>query len=305
MDRYFPQSALADRLALVISSQSALPDNFLTTLDAMAVRVRHDDPQQGISADHIGVPDVLILSLDSIEEIDAFVLLAARAREIHCPIIFITPLELVDTLPDPLWQGCQSILVDPDIADVAAALALALSAQPGLLADVSRDLDAARLQRLADEVGRIARTLSSLSAAAPEADPGLADMRPDFTADPVGGDDGGLSARHIRNMIRARRLRDRYFDSHLFADPAWDMLLDLMAARLERAQVAVSSLCIAACVPPTTALRWIKMMTQNGVFERLSDPNDRRRVFIRLSDDAAQSMTRLLSEMAASSDLLI
>jgi DNA-binding MarR family transcriptional regulator len=76
------------------------------------------------------------------------------------------------------------------------------------------------------------------------------------------------------------------------------MLLDLMAARLERIQVSVSSLCIAACVPPTTALRWIKMMTDQGLFERVADPVDGRRIFIRLSDSAAQAMTRLLSAMA-------
>jgi len=36
------------------------------------------------------------------------------------------------------------------------------------------------------------------------------------------------------------------------ADPAWDMLLDLTAARAESRAVSVSSLCIAAGVPTTT-----------------------------------------------------
>jgi DNA-binding MarR family transcriptional regulator len=102
-----------------------------------------------------------------------------------------------------------------------------------------------------------------------------------------------------------RRLRDRYFDPGLFADPAWDMLLDLMAARQERVQVAVSSLCIASAVPPTTALRWIRMMTENGLFERVSDPVDGRRVFIRLSDAAADAMTRYLGGVRSAQERLI
>ena len=73
------------------------------------------------------------------------------------------------------------------------------------------------------------------------------------------------------------------------------MLLDLMAARVERVQVAVSSLCIAAAVPPTTALRWIKTMTDVGLFERASDPEDGRRIFIQLSDKAANAMANYLS----------
>jgi len=73
------------------------------------------------------------------------------------------------------------------------------------------------------------------------------------------------------------------------------MLLDLTAARLERRQVAVSSLCIAAAVPPTTALRWIKTLTDQGIFVRIADPSDGRRVFIELSEEAAGEMIAYLA----------
>jgi len=98
-------------------------------------------------------------------------------------------------------------------------------------------------------------------------------------------------------MIKARRLREHYFEAELFADPAWDMLLDLMAARLEGMKVSVSSLCIAANVPPTTALRWIKTMTDNVIFERRADHLDKRRVFIDLSDRAMESMIELVRHL--------
>ncbi len=65
------------------------------------------------------------------------------------------------------------------------------------------------------------------------------------------------------------------------------MILDLMAARLAGQRVSVSSLCIAAAVPPTTALRWIRQLTERGVFSRIDDPADGRRVFIELTDEAA------------------
>ena len=68
------------------------------------------------------------------------------------------------------------------------------------------------------------------------------------------------------------------------------MLLDLFAAELERAQVSVSSLCIAAAVAPTTALRWIARMTEAGLFERRPDPFDRRRAFMGLSRRASLGM---------------
>lgn len=99
-----------------------------------------------------------------------------------------------------------------------------------------------------------------------------------------------LDAAAIRDMIRARRMREHLFGHGLFADPAWDILLDLTAARLEGRAVAVSSLCIAAAVPATTALRWIKQLTDAGLLRRVADPEDGRRVFIELTDRAARAM---------------
>jgi DNA-binding MarR family transcriptional regulator len=70
----------------------------------------------------------------------------------------------------------------------------------------------------------------------------------------------------------------------------WDMLLDLTAAHAEGQKVSVTSLCIAANVPATTALRWLSQMVEAGVFRRAADPMDRRRVFIELSDASITAM---------------
>jgi len=110
---------------------------------------------------------------------------------------------------------------------------------------------------------------------------------------------GAWSAKEVRNVIRLRRLREQFFANDLFADPAWDILLDLMAARLEGTRVSVSSLCIAAAVPATTALRWITTMTDNGMLERQLDPKDARRVFIELSEDTISRLESYFTEIRA------
>lgn len=102
-------------------------------------------------------------------------------------------------------------------------------------------------------------------------------------AGPRGFDSG--RAKQVRRLIRKRRQRDQFFPSDLFADPAWDMMLDLYAAHYERREISVSSLCIAAAVPATTALRWIKTMVDDGRFVRVADPDDGRRIIVSLSDD--------------------
>ncbi|RDS78616.1 MarR family transcriptional regulator [Alteriqipengyuania lutimaris] len=110
---------------------------------------------------------------------------------------------------------------------------------------------------------------------------------------PGGGGAPGLpDPRRVRATIRKRQLRARFLESSLFADPAWDILLDLTAARAEGRRVSVTSLCIASGVPPTTALRWIALMTDQGLLRREQDVADRRRAYIGLTDEAVEAMAR-------------
>ncbi len=191
-------------------------------------------------------------------------------------------------------------------ADWVATLAVLGIRREPVLHEVAAD-DSMRLQRLAEEVQRIARTLADLVGNDPVPLQGFSDGFIGYRAEPVRYVAPGsvVTAGDVRAIIRLRRMRDRYFRSDLFADPAWDMLLDLMAARLERIRVAVSSLCIAAAVPPTTALRWIKTMSDNGMFVRVADPEDGRRVFIDLSDGAAAAMTAYLNATKAAGGLAV
>ena len=91
-------------------------------------------------------------------------------------------------------------------------------------------------------------------------------------------------------------MRSRYFAEDLFADPAWDMLLDLLQAEISQLRVPVSGLCIAAAVPATTALRWLKTMVSKGVLIRRADPHDGRRVFVELAPEASQALRRYFAE---------
>jgi hypothetical protein len=108
----------------------------------------------------------------------------------------------------------------------------------------------------------------------------------------------------VRSILKARRMRAKYFDARLFADPAWDMLLESYAAEIGRYRTSVSSLCIGAAVPPTTALRWIKTLETKGLLVRAHDPHDGRRVFISLSDRALKQMDALFSA-APTEELLL
>lgn len=63
------------------------------------------------------------------------------------------------------------------------------------------------------------------------------------------------------------------------------MLLDLFVATRLRRLVSVWSVCMAAQVPGTTALRYLQRLVDQGAVIRTPDPVDRRRVNVRLSDE--------------------
>jgi hypothetical protein len=209
----------------------------------------------------------------------------------HFPAIICSPLPLVDRIMARITDPSVELLVDPSPVERAAALAFAVALKPSgnRLHDISGEPGVAKLRQLSDEVSRIAATLARLS------------TNPAATAierpEPAGGEIPSVSLDTVRQVIRARRLRARYFDETLFADPAWDMLLDLFQAEIAQHRVPVSSLCIAAVVPATTALRWIKTMTDAGLFQRRADPHDGRRVFVELSPKASEGMRRYFAEL--------
>jgi len=100
-----------------------------------------------------------------------------------------------------------------------------------------------------------------------------------------------------RMLYNERRQRDRFIGRDYFSDPAWDIFLDLYIAEREERPVSVSSLCIAACVPPTTGLRWIKLLTDEGRLVRIADPSDGRRFYVRLSREMSESLTLYLTSI--------
>ena len=218
--------------------------------------------------------------------------LARLAGSGEAAVVATAPPSMIDLLFARLDQGSAQILIDPDDAMRAGALSLALANvdRPSRVSDVGRD-NAVRLRQLSDEMGRIAATLARLSSTPDETAPAVLRLiEPPKDAPP-------LSVDVVRSVIRSRRLRARFFTEELFADPAWDMLLDLIQAELAQHRVPVSSLCIAAAVPATTALRWIKSMTDAGLFVRRADPHDGRRVFVELSPQASAAMRGYFAEL--------
>lgn len=236
----------------------------------------------------------LELDRDGGEEMDALISQVSHdvSRGLYAAVISST-VQLLDRVSASVDEDEVEVIVDANDFERTTALALAISrtTTPLRVSDIGADNSAERLRQLSEEVNRIAATLSRLSAGPSTSPKALRELPP--------GEIPRVSADTVANVIRARRLRSRYFSEELFADPAWDMLLDLLQAEIRQHRVPVSSLCIAAAVPATTALRWLKTLVSQGLFIRRADPHDGRRVFVELAPDTSLAMRRYFGEVGA------
>jgi DNA-binding MarR family transcriptional regulator len=265
--------------------------------------------------------DLLLIDLPSIMEryaqtLSEIALYLIRYRSFA---LIWTNMELLEEAYAKLPPEQCQFLVDGSEFDAIPYLTGAITrGAMDQLHDNSRDGEFGALHKISDELAAFAQTLARI---ADQDDGDKGNMVSDkpvtfrpapagtfhaFTPpDPVAKPDITLDAVAIREIIKLRRMRDNHFKADLFADPAWDILLDLMAARLEGKSVSVSSLCIAAAVPPTTALRWVTGMTESGMLVRRMDPKDARRVFIELSENTAEKINVFFASVRGRSGFVI
>ncbi len=256
-------------------------------------------------------PDARAATLAALARIDV------RAARSGARMVVATTRAALDAVFGCLDQSRPEILVDASRGERAVALGRVMAGKPNArLRDLSED-DRLTLLRLTEQVGELTERLERLGTVGTAADGSAFRFEsPEAAFRGFGPEDAEPSTlrrtrpplpdpRLVRRIIHHRQIRARFFDAALFADPAWDILLDLTAARAEHLRVSVTSLCIASGVPPTTALRWIGQMIDAGLLERVEDETDRRRAFIALSDKAADAMARYFAELEAEGAKLV
>ena len=233
-------------------------------------------------------------------ELCQFDMLAARNGT---RLILSTTIEALDAVFGSFTQSEAQFLVDPFHADRVIALGQLLAEIPGARVRELSEEDRMVLLRMTEQVNQIARKIDGFERQTLVGDSQkISAFSFGNQEDSFGCDSNRVfrstrpplpEPRLVRQIIRQRQLRGRFFD----ADPAWDILLDLTAARAEHSRVSVTSLCIASGVPPTTALRWISQMTEAELLQRVEDETDRRRAFIVLTDKAADAMAHYFHQV--------
>ena len=243
--------------------------------------------------------DIVAIDVPSVSgaEMAALVRLDERAVRSGAQLIVLTSEAALEDVFGCLERSHPQIVIGGRQSEGLIALGAALARLQGRRVREMDEEDRLAFLKLTEQLGRLSDRLDRFESGTAR----LESPAPGFKGE---GGDGRRRARPalpdarlVHRIIHQRRLRGKFLLPDLFADPAWDILLDLTAARVEHRRVSVTSLCIAAGVPPTTALRWIGQMLDLGLLVREQDDQDRRRAFIDLSEDGAAAMARYFAAL--------
>lgn len=94
----------------------------------------------------------------------------------------------------------------------------------------------------------------------------------------------------VQAAKRERARRAVYLPSELFTEPAWDILLEMYSLELVARPVTESLLTERSNVPPTTSIRWMKMLEVARLIIRTPDPDNPADVRVVLTSEGISAM---------------
>lgn len=114
----------------------------------------------------------------------------------------------------------------------------------------------------------------------------------------VGREDRETLTSRAQRLLTSRRIRKRYFQSEIFGEPAWEILLALYVTEETGARLTMTKLAEGIEAPLTTVVRWVKALEEQSLVKRVEHPTDRRTIFIRLLETGQKALDEYLAAIA-------
>lgn len=106
-------------------------------------------------------------------------------------------------------------------------------------------------------------------------------------------------AERAEKLLKWSRIKAEHLNlgTGLFSDSCWDMCLDIYICDLRNEQITVSSVAHSSGIPMTTAMRYINVMSEEGLLKKTPNPSDNRMVFVSTTPSCKERVTRVLLKL--------
>jgi hypothetical protein len=102
-----------------------------------------------------------------------------------------------------------------------------------------------------------------------------------------------------RKAVRDREARaDFVGNQEIFGEPAWDILLDLFIRQANESHVSARGAMTHSGAGPSTVVRWLSVLEQNGLIQTMPDPSDSKHSLIQLTPAGYEGMLRYLEAIS-------
>lgn len=101
-----------------------------------------------------------------------------------------------------------------------------------------------------------------------------------------------------RALTERRRRTDHFGNEKIFGEPAWDILLDLFIHQVRNEEVTVKRATVGSGASSETALRWLRVLDQEGLVCFEADPVEADTCLLHLTPEGYESITRYLEEIS-------
>ncbi len=244
----------------------------------------------------IVITDIRMPGMSGLEFVER--LLADYDADRQCALIFISGHADTDTVIEALRFDAVDFIRKPIDSDkLRAAVNKARERILTHRAEVRKQSAiVSDLRAFKEQADKVSELLAEFPRSLPLGD--------EKTGRPTGatGAAGGSASEIWRTMLgklqHLRQAQHALGDEHLSENASLDMLLDLMSAELADEYVTVTSLCAAAGVSQTTALRRLEDLEEAELLVRKPDSEDRRRIFVELTNGGRKRVVAYLSSIS-------
>lgn len=97
---------------------------------------------------------------------------------------------------------------------------------------------------------------------------------------------------YFAGLLQLRRTRERYFGNSLFGEPAWDVMLELMIARIDQREIKMSDLANPNSLGIVTR-QYVEALVDAKLVDQFENPENDNDPFLALSSETARRMAEI------------
>lgn len=99
-------------------------------------------------------------------------------------------------------------------------------------------------------------------------------------------------------LSRSFRAQEKICDGIIADFSSWRILLEVYVSEMQGRPISVSDICLATSIPMATSIRWLAVLYDRKLLQRIPDGMDKRRIWLEMTDFGKTCLEAWLSDLS-------